>query len=83
MSTYVYDVAGISLPPYNQFLSEMETVIPAINANGFYSLVTSCYLDFDEADEVEAKWLNMYEILQYNCIFDEKNRNGVFFPVLR
>ncbi|MCR4722310.1 MAG: sulfatase-like hydrolase/transferase [Eubacteriales bacterium] len=83
LSTYVYDVAGISLPPYNQFLSEMETVIPAINANGFYSLVTSCYLDFDEADEVEAKWLNMYEILQYNCIFDEKNRNGVFFPVLR
>ena len=34
----MYQAADIGLPPYNQFLSEMEKIIPAINANGFYSL---------------------------------------------
>ncbi|MBR4880748.1 MAG: sulfatase-like hydrolase/transferase, partial [Clostridia bacterium] len=37
LSSYVYDVAGLTLPAYNNFLGEMEKVIPSINANGFYS----------------------------------------------
>lgn len=82
LSSYVYDVAGINLPPYNQFLSEMETVIPAINANGFYSLNAGGYLPFDEANEDEARWLSLYEMLQYNNIFDREHYNETFFPVL-
>lgn len=82
LSSYVYDIAGIALPPYNQFLREMEAVIPSINANGFYSLSAGCYLPFDEATGEEQHWLELYENLQYNSLFDTKNRNETFFPAL-
>ena len=82
LSSYVYEVAGISLPPYNQFLSEMEEIIPAINTNGFYSIKSGKYLHFDEADENEAMWLTLYESLQYNNIFDNKHHNMILFPLL-
>ena len=82
LSSYVYDVAGISLPPYNQFLREMEATIPAINANGFYSLNNGGYLPFDKANEEEQQWLGWYEALQYNSIFDKKNKNETLFPAL-
>ena len=80
LSSYVYDTAGIALPSYNQFLRKMEGSIPSINANGFYSLSSECYLPFDEANEAERYWLELYEILQYNSLFDTAHRNATFFP---
>lgn len=82
LSSYVYDVAGIPLPPYNQFLRNMEEIIPSINANGYYSLANGCYMSFDEVNEAEQYWLELYEALQYNNLFDTKNRNKEMFPVL-
>lgn len=82
LSTYVYDVAGIALPPYNRFLRELEETIPAINANGYYSLSAERYLTFDEADGDELQWLEWYEALQYNSIFDTACRNELLFPAL-
>ena len=82
LSTYVYNAAGIALPPYNQFLQEMEDVIPSINANGFYSKVSGCYLPFEEANEEELQWLRSYESLQYNSLFDKKHRSEILFPTL-
>ncbi len=81
LSSYVYDVAGITLPPYNQFLRDMEKEIPSINANGFYSLSAGCYLPFDEANKDEQQWLNSYEALQYNSIFDTTHQNETLFPI--
>ncbi len=82
LSNFVYDIAGIDLPPYNRFLSEMQSVIPSINANGFYSLDAKCYLPFEKANIEEQRWLGLYENLQYNNIFDETHRNEKMFPVL-
>ncbi len=80
LSSYVYEAAGLEQPPYNRFLLEMEAMIPAINANGFYSQEKEGYLPFDEASEEEARWLQQYEMLQYNSLFDRNNRNQTFFP---
>lgn len=80
LSSYVYQTAGLQLPSYNQFLSEMEKTIPAINAIGYYSQNAKAFLPFDEACEEERYWLTRYQILQYNCLFDEQNRSEVFFP---
>ena len=33
----------------------------------------------DEALGEEAKWINKYNILEYNCMF-EKKRSNLFFP---
>lgn len=82
LASYVYDVAGIPLPPYNRFLREMEAQIPCINANGFYSLEAGCYLPLEEANETERAWLDLYEVLQYNNLFDKENQNEDLFPIL-
>lgn len=82
LSSYVYEAAGIELPTYNRFLSEMENAIPSINANGFYSTDMECYLAFDAANENELRWLELYEALQYNSIFDSEHRNETFFPAI-
>ena len=81
LSTYMYEAAGIPLPPYNQFLQELEELIPAINANGFYSVSSNRFLSFDQAAGEELEWLTQYKILQYNNIFDPKHRSGDFFPL--
>jgi len=83
LSSYVYDAAGITLSPYNQFLQEMEKAIPSINANGFYSISSECYLPFNAANEDEQRWMELYEVLQYNNIFDSKHRSKTFFPTLK
>ena len=82
LSTYLYEAAGIPLPGYNQFLAEMEQVIPAINTNGYYSLSAQCYLPLDEATGEEKAWLQLYQQLQYNNLFDDEHHNGELFPLL-
>ena len=82
LSSYVYNVAGITLPSYNQFLQEMEYVIPSVNANGFFSLSAGHYLPFEEADGEELRWLKLCQVLQYNSIFDKKHRSESLFPTL-
>lgn len=79
LSRYVLEAAGIQLPPYYQFLKEMEEYIPALSAKGYYSKSQGCYQELDKAEGEEAEWLNKYAILQYNNLFDEKNRNETLF----
>ena len=72
----------MTVPSYNRFLAELEENIPSINPFGYYSLKSGCYLPFDQATGKEKEWLLKYEQLQYNCIFDKKNRSKTLFPTL-
>lgn len=83
LSNYLFNAAGLPLPPYNQFLSEMEGVIEAINTNGFYSKSSQAFVTFESASAEEKSWLSLYKQLQYNNAFDKKNRNESMFPILR
>lgn len=79
LSRYLLDAAGMELPPYYRFLKELEQVIPAMNAFGYYSTEQEGYVPYEEARGEEAVWLNRYAILQYNNIFDGENRSAAFF----
>ncbi len=80
LSTLTLERAGIELPPYNRFLSDMRDSVSAINSRGFYSVRDGIYKHIDEADGEEEEWIQMYESLQYNSMFDKKNRSDIFFP---
>ena len=82
LSTLALERAGIELPAYNQFLSDMMEEIPAINARGYYSKSAGRFLHFEDAMGDEADWLRDYETLQYNNMFDEKGKSKLFFPYL-
>ena len=82
LSTMALERAGIDLPAYNQFLSDLRQRIPAINSRGYYSLQEDKYLHLEDATGEEAKWLSMYENLQYNGLFGKKNTSEIFYPYI-
>lgn len=80
LSTMALEKAGIELPTYNRFLKEMMEVIPAMNSRAYYSAAGSCYQQYDDTKlAAEEEWLENYEILQYNNLFEEE-KSKVFFP---
>jgi phosphoglycerol transferase MdoB-like AlkP superfamily enzyme len=80
LSTLTLERAGLTLPAYNQFLADMMEVVPAINSRGYYSIEQGGYVHVDQATGQEKAWINKYQILQYNSMFDKKGRSSVFFP---
>lgn len=83
LSTMTLERAGIDLPPYHQFMSDLMEVVPSINARGYYSLEKQRYLHVEDALGEELLWISKYEKLQYNSLFDRKNISDVFFPYLQ
>lgn len=82
LSTMALQQAEIELPAYNQFLAELMEVIPAINSRGYYSKEKGTYCYVEAAVGEEAQWLGLYEVLQYNAMFDKEKKSTVFFPYL-
>lgn len=78
LSGYLYRAAGLTLTGYGEFLEDMESVIPAINAFGFYSPSAGDYLELDDAGGAELDMLNRYQALQYNNIFDRESHSSLF-----
>ncbi len=79
LQRHLLDAANIPLSPYLQFLKEAETVIPAINGLGYFSNIQNKHIPIENAMGKEKEWLNRYKTLQYNNLFDSKNRSDLFF----
>ena len=82
LSSMALERAGIDLPPYNQFMLDLMEVVPAINSRGYYSLEKGKYVHVEDALGKELDWIKKYQSLQYNGMFDSRNRSDVFFPYL-
>lgn len=79
LAGYVLEFAGLNGPAYYDVLADVKETIPAINAYGFYSKERGCFIPFEEASVEEQNWLQKYENLQYNNIFDVNNSSMHFF----
>ena len=79
LSLYLLENAGFELPAYYRALKDIQEVIPAINAFGYYSLEKEGFISFEEAAGKEAEMLNFYATLQYNNLTDTKHRNTDLF----
>jgi hypothetical protein len=55
-------------------------VVPAINSRGYYSRTEGCFKHLEDAAGEEAEWIEKYNMLQYNSMFDKKGKSEVFFP---
>lgn len=80
LSTMALEQAGIELPTYNRFLKELMEVVPAMNSRAYYSSAQGGYRHYEDAvGAPEESWLEKYELLQYNNLFDDE-KSKVFFP---
>ena len=82
LHTKVLQAAGLPLPAYNQFLADMEQVIPAINSRGYYSASTKTWKHVSAASGTDLSWIKKYDWLQYNNVFETDDQSKVFFPYL-
>ena len=79
LSILLMDTAGLNTTAYMNFLRNMQTEIPVITGNGYIDSENN-YYTFDS----ESKYsdiINKYELLQYNNVFDYKNRINSFFEI--
>jgi len=77
LSNYLLSAAGLDASPYCSFLSDAESAVPAFNPLGYYS-ADGKFTAFSP-DTKKPQVLNDYAILQYNGMFDRKNRSDIFY----
>lgn len=71
LSPLVFQSAGMELTPYQQFLLDVGSAIPAINMEGYFSREHNQYMLIEDAVGFEAEWLNRYQQIQYYYLFEE------------
>lgn len=79
LSLQLLEAAGLPLPSYYQFLSDVQTAIPAINAFCFCNS-DGQILPREQADSMQTQWMTLYEAAQYNNLFGKKERSRVLYP---
>lgn len=79
LASYLLEAAGIPLTGHHKFLLEMEDAIPAMNMFGFYSAERGEIVEYSAATEQEQQWLSQYAMLQYNALFDNKEKSELLF----
>ena len=79
LSILLMDTAGLKTTTYMNFLKNMQTEIPVITGNGYIDNENN-YYTFDSQSKY-SDILDKYELLQYNNVFDYKNRINSFFEI--
>ena len=76
LSSLLMDTAGLKKTAYQDYLTSLREQLPVLTANYCYDAEGNFYSadDFDQVKDL----LNDYEILQYNHLFDPKNRADGF-----
>lgn len=77
LSTYLLKVAGVKLTEYNKYLLNLYKQIPVIDTVGYIDSENNYYTW--QSNTKYTTLLNEYEKIQYNNIFDSRNKNTDIF----
>ena len=72
-SALVLETAGLAQNGYQQFVSEFSKKVPIITKKGYIGEDGNFYKTGDKTSPY-YEWIHNYDIIQYNNIFDTKNR---------
>lgn len=77
LSTYVFETAGIQTP-FTQLQKDVSKEVPVITSIGYYSNRDSEFKRINDAEGAEKDTLDFYSCIQYNHLFDSKDRLDIF-----
>lgn len=77
LSTLVLQTAGVQMTSYNEYLSKLYQTLPVIDSIGYIDK-DNHYYSYDE-DSPYTSLLDEYKKIQYNNLFDTKNRADSLF----
>ena len=81
LSSIFLDAAGLKMSNFNRYLLELHKKLPAISAVGSYDNSGTLH-DKDERNNKYSQLMKEYEIVQYNYLFDGKNRLDRHFKAI-
>ncbi len=79
LSSYLMEVAGVSMPAYNRYLLKMSETLPVINPIGIIDAAGNHYAT-GESTPYDALIAD-YKKVVYNLVFDQKDRCDAVFTV--
>ncbi len=82
LSSIFLDAAGLEMSDFNRYLLGLYKKLPAISAAGSYDSEGKLH-ENTEKDNLYAKLMEEYEIVQYNYLFDNENRLDEHFTITR
>ncbi len=80
LSSLLLKVAGLQMPKYNQYLLKLSENIPVISTAGYMDSNGNVYSWSSESPH--TKTLEEYKKVQYNYIFDVKNRKEELYNII-
>lgn len=78
LSSILLEKAGLKMSNYNRYLLDLYNDIPSISATGFYDKNGDLH-KISEATGEYAEKIKEYEMIQYNYLFDKKNRLDKYY----
>lgn len=78
--SFILQQAGVEMTEYNEFLLNLREEIPVIR-NSVICDKDGNWYKWDEMSEEDNALINQYKILQYNNVFDRKERVDEVFKV--
>ncbi len=80
LSSLILDTAGLQKNGYDKFLSEFRKKVPVITKYGYIGENGKFY-EVENKKSPYYEWINKYNMIEYNNIFDVKNRVKEMFEV--
>ena len=80
LSILLLDVAGLKTTTYMNFLRNMQKEIPVITGHGYMD-ENGNYYNFEEGLNENLKFIEDYRLLQFNNMFDKKNKFDELFII--
>lgn len=80
LSSLLLQTVGLEMSAYQRFLLDLQTHIPAISAKGYFDVEGELH-QTEAPDKESGRWLQEYEIVQYNYLFDEENRLEEYYTL--
>ena len=79
LSPVLKQAAGMELTGYDRFLLSLREELPIVTLNGYWDKDGTFYEQLEDRSSPWYDRLQEYDMLVYNHLFDEKNRNDEFY----
>ena len=79
LASYLLKVAGLKMTDYDKYLLNLSETLPVVDSVGYIDNQNNYYRLGDETEYTET--LSQYEKIQYNLVFDKKNRQEKYFYI--
>lgn len=80
LQSILFETAGVKMTGYQKFLNDVRKEVPTITSQGYWGKNGKFY-QVDDKNSPYYDIIQEYRIIQYNMMFDTKNRVNSFFEV--